>query len=186
MQLDLLASAPALPEGLRYRPDLISPNEEAALVAEVGALPFRPFEFRGYLGNRRTVSFGYRYDYSEQKVHEAPPIPDFLLPLRDRAAEFAGLVPPQLPHALVTEYAPDAGIGWHRDRPVFEDVIGISLLAPCRFRLRRRQGAGWERAAIDLAPRSAYLLRGPVRHEWQHSIAPMDDLRYSVTFRSTA
>jgi alkylated DNA repair dioxygenase AlkB len=91
-----------------------------------------------------------------------------------------------LEHALVTEYAPGAGIGWHRDRPVFADVIGISLLAPCRFRLRRKQGETWQRAALDLAPRSTYLLRGPVRYEWQHSIVPMEELRYSVTFRSRA
>ena len=186
LQLDLLEPVPALPEGLQYRPDLIAPAEEAALVEHIGALPLRPFEFHGYLGNRRTVSFGFRYDYGDHAVHEAAPIPDFLLPLRDRAADFAGLDPAQLEHGLVTEYAPGAGIGWHRDRPVFADVIGVSLLAPCRFRLRRRDGDKWQRRAIDLAPRSAYLLRGPVRYEWQHSIAPMAELRYSVTFRSQA
>jgi alkylated DNA repair dioxygenase AlkB len=188
LQLDLLAPVPVrgLPEELQYRPDLISANEEAALVEHIAALPFRPFEFHGYLGNRRTVSFGFRYDFGDQAMHEAEPIPDFLRPLRDRAAEFAGLKPADLEHALVTEYAPGAGIGWHRDRPVFADVIGISLLAPCRFRLRRKQGETWQRAALDLAPRSTYLLRGPVRYEWQHSIVPMEELRYSVTFRSRA
>ena len=186
LQLDLLEPTPALPEGLRYRPDLISPAEEAALVGHLAVLPFRPFEFHGYLGNRRTVSFGFRYDYGDYAVHEAEPISEFLLPLRDRAAEFADLDAAQLEHALVTEYAPGAGIGWHRDRPVFADVIGVSLMAPCRFRLRRKQGEKWQRATLDLAPRSVYLLRGPVRHEWQHSIAPMEELRYSVTFRSRA
>jgi alkylated DNA repair dioxygenase AlkB len=104
--------------------------------------------------------------------------------LRDRAAAFAEISPAAFEHALVTEYAPGAGIGWHRDRPVFDDIVGISLGAPCRFRLRRKHGASWERAAIELAPRSAYLLRGPVRREWEHSIPPLDRLRYSVTFRS--
>jgi alkylated DNA repair dioxygenase AlkB len=104
--------------------------------------------------------------------------------LRDRAAAFAGIDPMALEHALLTEYSAGAGIGWHRDRPVFDDVIGISLGAPCRFRLRRKQGASWQRAAIELLPRSAYLLRGPVRREWEHSIPPLDELRYSVTFRS--
>ena len=187
LQLDLLEPAPAaLPQGLRYRPELIPAADEAALVEEIAALPFRPFEFHGYLGNRRTVSFGFRYDFGDQAMHEAEPIPDFLLPLRERAADFAGIAAAALPHALVTEYAPGAGIGWHRDRPVFSDVIGVSLLAPCRFRLRRQHGDKWQRAALDLAPRSVYLLRGPVRHDWQHSIAPMQELRYSVTFRRLA
>jgi alkylated DNA repair dioxygenase AlkB len=186
LQLDLLRPAPGLPEGLQYRPGLITPSEEAALFEHIAVLPFRPFEFHGYLGNRRTVSFGFRYDFGDQAMHEAKPIPDFLRPLRDRAAEFADLTPAALEHALVTEYAPGAGIGWHRDRPVFADVIGVSLLAPCRFRLRRKQGDTWQRAALDLQPRSAYLLRGSVRYEWQHSIAPMEELRYSVTFRSRA
>jgi alkylated DNA repair dioxygenase AlkB len=111
-------------------------------------------------------------------------MPEFLLPLRDRAAAFARLPPDALEHALITEYAPGAGIGWHRDRPVFDDVIGLSFGAPCRFRLRRKQGDAWQRAAIELRPRSAYLLRGPVRLDWEHSIPPLDQLRYSVTFRS--
>jgi alkylated DNA repair dioxygenase AlkB len=186
LQLDLLETAPPLPEGLVYRADLISREQETALIEQIAMLPFRPFEFHGYLGNRRTVSFGFRYDFGDHRVHEAEPVPDFLLPMRQRAAEFAGVAAADLVHALVTEYAPGAGIGWHRDRPVFEDVIGISLAAPCRFRLRRKRGHGWERAALTLGPRSAYLLRGPVRYEWQHSIAPMDELRYSITFRSKA
>ena len=186
VQLSLLGPAPALLEGLRYRPDLIAAAEEAALVEHIAGLPLRPFEFHGYFGNRRTVSFGFRYDYGDHAIHDTEPIPEFLLPLRDRAAQFAGLDAAQLQHALVTEYTPGAGIGWHRDRPVFADVIGVSLLAPCRFRLRRKHGNNWERTALNLAPRSAYLLRGPVRYEWQHSIASMEELRYSVTFRSRA
>lgn len=186
VQLDLLQRAPAMPDGLRYRPELIGAAEERVLIERIAALPLQPFEFHGYLGNRRTVSFGYRYDYGDRAVHTAEPIPDFLLPLRDAAADFAGLAPAALEHALVTEYAPGAGIGWHRDRPIFAEIIGVSLGAPCRFRLRRRRDTGWEREALDLAPRSAYLLRGAVRHQWEHSIAPMTELRYSVTFRSRA
>ena len=106
--------------------------------------------------------------------------------MRDSAADFAGLAPAELVHALVTEYTPGAAIGWHRDRPVFGDVIGISLASSCRFRLRRKQASGWQRAALVLEPRSAYLLRGPVRREWEHSIPPAERLRYSVTFRSLA
>jgi len=174
----------SLPEGFEYRPGLLRPEEEAELIERFQALDFKPFEFHGYFGNRRVVSFGWRYDFASSRVQPAADIPDFLLPLRDRAAAFAEISPAAFEHALVTEYAPGAGIGWHRDRPVFDDIVGISLGAACRFRLRRKQDASWERAAIELAPRSAYLLRGPVRREWEHSIPPLDRLRYSVTFRS--
>jgi alkylated DNA repair dioxygenase AlkB len=117
-------------------------------------------------------------------VSSAQEIPGFLLPLREKAAAFAGLSAEELEHVLVAEYRPGAGIGWHRDRPAFGDVIGVSLVSACRFRLRRKSGTGWERAALRVEPRSVYLLRGPVRWEWQHSIPPGEQLRYSVTFRS--
>jgi alkylated DNA repair dioxygenase AlkB len=171
-------------EGFDYRPDLISSAEERSLVERLSTLAFKNFEFRGYLGHRRVVSFGVRYDFDDSKVHAAPEIPPFLLPLRELAAEFALTEASALQHVLVSEYQPGAGIGWHRDRPVFNEVIGVSLLSPCRFRLRRRRGAGWQRETVTLEPRSAYLLRGPVREEWEHSIPAAESLRYSVTFRT--
>jgi alkylated DNA repair dioxygenase AlkB len=182
-QPDLFQAPPSVPEGLSYRRDLIEPDEEQALVREIERLPLKPFEFHGYLGKRRVVSFGWRYDYNEAALKEAGEIPAFLLPLRERAARFAGLAPEALDHALVTEYAPGAGIGWHRDRPQFDEVIGISLLTSCVLRFRRELGQGWERRFLQAEPRSAYLLTGPSRREWQHSIASVDALRYSVTFR---
>lgn len=184
VQLDLLEAPSILPEGFVYHPELISRAEEVELIAHFGGLPFREFEFHGYYGKRRTVSFGLHYDFGDMKVHEREPIPDFLLPLRDRAAGFAGVSADTLQHGLVTEYAPGAPIGWHRDRPVFGDVIGVSFVSACRFRFRRKGGSGWERAAVTLEPRSAYLLRGPVRTEWEHSIPPAEELRYSATFRT--
>jgi len=185
LQLSLLDKpSPALPDGFEYRPDLIARDQEARLIEQFQSLDFKPFEFHGYFGNRRVVSFGWRYDFASSQVQRTVDIPDFLLPLRDEAAAFAEISPAAFEHALVTEYAPGAGIGWHRDRPVFDDVVGISLGAPCRFRFRRKQGTAWQRAAIELASRSAYLLRGPARREWEHSIPPLDRLRYSVTFRS--
>ena len=184
-QLSLLDEpSAALPEGLEYCSGLVMPEEEAELIQRFQALEFKPFEFHGYFGNRRVVSFGWHYDFADRQVRRAEDLPDFLLPLGDRAAAFAGIDPAALEHALVTEYRPGAGIGWHRDRPVFDDVIGISLAAPCRFRLRRKQGTTWQRAALNLEPRSAYLLRGAVRRDWEHSIPPVQQLRYSVTFRS--
>jgi alkylated DNA repair dioxygenase AlkB len=181
-QSDLFAESPAA-EGLAYRPDAITPAEEAALVEEISALELKPFEFRGYQGLRRVKAFGWRYDYGAMAIQEAAELPSFLLPVRERAAALAGLRPDQLQQALVTEYQAGAGIGWHRDRPQFGEVVGISLLSRCVLRLRRRRGQGWERANLPAAPRSAYLLKGPARSEWEHSIAPMQELRYSVTFR---
>ncbi len=171
---------------MRYVPELISPDEERALVAELGRLPFRAFEFHGFVGRRRTVSFGWRYDFSGGGLQKADEIPAFLLPVRARAAGFAALAPSALEHVLLNEYEPGAGIGWHRDRPAFDDVIGISLLSSCTFRLRRKVGDRWERRSLAAAPRSAYLLRGPSRAEWAHSIPPLATLRYSITFRSMA
>lgn len=172
------------PEGFAYRADLISAQEEAELAARIAALPLKPFEFRGYLANRRVIYFGWRYDFTKGQVSEAEPMPDWLMPVRDRAAAFAGLAPSDLQHVLINEYQPGAGIGWHRDRPQFEDVVGVSLLSPANFRFRRKQGTRWERKAVTAQPRSVYLLRGPARTEWEHSIPPLDALRYSITFRS--
>jgi alkylated DNA repair dioxygenase AlkB len=117
-------------------------------------------------------------------LRKAEDMPGFLLPLRKRAASFAAMEDEQLQHVLLTEYAPGAAIGWHRDRSVFGETVGISLLSPCRFRFRRKVGAKWERAALIAEPRSAYLLKGPSRSEWEHSIPAVDALRYSITFRN--
>jgi alkylated DNA repair dioxygenase AlkB len=183
-QLDLFEPAPALPPGLAYRPDLITPPEERALAARLAELPFRAFEFQGFLGKRRVVSFGWRYDFNTRELQRTEDMPQFLLSLRDKAANFTGLPPAGLQQVLLTEYAAGAGIGWHKDKAVFGEVVGISLLAPCVFRLRRKAGSGWERGSLVAEPRSAYLLRGPSRTEWEHSIPGVDALRYSITFRN--
>jgi alkylated DNA repair dioxygenase AlkB len=181
-----LFEVPAVPgpSGFRYQSDLLSPMAEKAFVARFETLPFKPFEFHGYQGNRRIVSYGYRYDYAGRALRASEAMPDFLAPLRDIASRFIGIAAEKLEQALVTEYAPGAGIGWHRDQPMFEDVVALSFLAPCVLRLRRQDSAGWQRQSVEIAPRSGYLLHGPVRSEWEHSIVPMDVLRYSVTFRS--
>jgi alkylated DNA repair dioxygenase AlkB len=184
LQTDLFEGAPDLPEGMRYAPDLISVREERALIEKLPGLPFKEFEFHGFLGKRRTVSFGWHYDFNGGGLKQAGELPDFLFLPRQRAAEFAALEPSALEHALVIEYRPGAGIGWHRDRPQFGDVIGISLLAPCTFRLRRKAGSAWERHSLTAEARSAYLLRGASRTQWEHSIPPLETLRYSVTFRT--
>jgi alkylated DNA repair dioxygenase AlkB len=178
-------SVPEFPEGFRYRPELIGSADEASLLALMRSLPFREFEFHGYTGRRRVVSFGWRYDFSARHLQKADDIPEYLLPLREAAAAFADMKPEEFQHVLVTEYGPGAGIGWHRDKAVFGKVVGVSLVAPCVLRMRRAVGEKkWERAKASLEPRSAYLLSGPARTEWEHSIPPVSALRYSVTFRN--
>lgn len=183
-QTDLFGSPALEPEGLRLDPNLVGAEEQAALIAAFADLPFAPFEFHGWQGARRVVSFGSRYDFTRARLDPAEPIPPFLLPLAHRAARFAGLRPAAIAQALLTEYQPGAGIGWHRDRPQYGKVIGVSFGAPARMRFRRRTGSGWERRALDLPPGSAYRLDGAARWDWEHSIAPMAALRYSVTFRT--
>lgn len=184
IQSDLFGeTAPAFPEGFRYMPDAISPAMEASLVEQLAELPFKAFDFHGFEGKRRVASFGWRYDFSSETLKRGDDIPAFLLPLREIAARIGDLAPDGLQHVLVTEYGPGAPIGWHRDKAVFGRIIGISLLAPCIFRMRRRQGSKWERARLTLDPRSGYLLSGPARDQWEHSIPPVDQLRYSITFR---
>lgn len=178
---ELFVSAPA---GFAYRAEAFSAAEQSDWVQRLETLPFKPFEFHGYLGKRRVVSFGWHYDYAGRALRASEPMPDFLLPLCERAADVAGLDPQALRQALVTEYDAGVTIGWHRDKPMFEDVVALSFLSPCRLRLRRRRGTGWERWSAEVAPRSIYRLSGPARHEWEHSIPPVEARRYSVTFRS--
>lgn len=175
---------PALPEGFAYQPDLVTPEAEKHLLQRLTELPFRDFEFQGFVGKRRVVSYGWAYDFNQRVLRRAEPVPDFLHPVRERAAAFAGLAAAQLQQLLVTEYAPGAVIGWHRDKAHFGDVVGVSLGAPCRFRLRRKAGERWERVSVTLEPRSVYLLRGPSRTEWEHSIPEAEALRFSLTFRT--
>jgi alkylated DNA repair dioxygenase AlkB len=183
-QTDLFGAEPALPDGFRYTAGLITPTEESKLVDQLRTLPLKDFEFHGYTGKRRVVSFGWRYDFNESVLQKSDDMPPFLLALRAVAAAFAGMEAEQLQHVLVTEYGAGAGIGWHRDKAVFGQIVGVSLLAPCTFRLRHRAGTRWERVSITAEPRSAYLLSGASRTEWEHSIPPVDALRYSVTFRN--
>ncbi len=181
-----MGNAPAkdLPDGLRYQPDLIDRAEEQRLTGYFSALDFTPFQFHGFMGRRRVVYYGWRYDFEGGGLQRTGDIPSFLLPTRDIAARFAGLEAAELQQVLVTEYAAGAAIGWHRDRSVFGDVLGISLLSPCSFRLRRKVGSKWERHSFTAEPRSAYILSGAARKEWEHSIPAVPALRYSITFRT--
>ena len=153
-------------------------------MASIDAAGLSPFRFHGWLGKRLTASYGWRYDFDDASFVPADPIPDWLLPLRAKAARFAGVQPDEFVQALLIRYDPGAGIGWHRDRPVFDQIVGISLGAATTMRFRRRRRSGFDRVSAFLAPRSIYHLTGEARHEWEHSIAAMEATRWSITFRS--
>ena len=184
-QIDLFgAPEPVWPDGFRYEAEVIDATTEHAMLEQVRALPLRDFEFQGYTAKRRVISFGWQYDFDARRLRKADDMPEFLRELRGHAARFAGMAASDFQHVLVMEYGPGAAIGWHRDKDVFGQIVGISLLSPCTFRLRRAAGTGWERVSLTAEPRSAYLLSGAARDEWEHSIPGVEELRYSVTFRN--
>lgn len=179
----LLFDGPLVP-GLATADDFLAASEEADLAERITALDLSPFRFQQWRGKRLTQSFGWAYDHGDGGFGQADPMPDWLLPVRARAAAFAGVAPGNLVQALLIRYDPGAGIGWHRDRPHYDKVVGISLGAPAPLRLRQRSASGFRRARVELAQRSIYLLDGEARRDWEHSIAPIDALRLSITFRS--
>ena len=185
-QLSLFSPQSSLvPEGFSYCPDVMSPEDERRLLADIAQFPFREFQFHGFEGKRRVVSFGWRYDFDEHRALPADPIPPVLIEVCHKVQETSGFALPDVEQVLVTEYAPGAPIGWHKDRPVFGNVMGLSLASACTFRLRKSDGNGhWERVSLVLESRSAYLLSGAARWTWEHSIPPVETLRYSITFRS--
>jgi DNA oxidative demethylase len=172
------------PAGFLYYPDILRVDEETALAARVRNIEFSAVEMRGQIARRRTAHFGWIYGYESWRITPGPPLPEFLLPLRERVAGLAGVDAAALAEILVTEYPAGAAIGWHRDAPQFGLVIGVSLLSACRMRFQRSRGASRETRAVTLEPRSAYVLTAEARQQWQHSIPPMRALRYSVTFRT--
>jgi alkylated DNA repair dioxygenase AlkB len=187
LQADLFGHAPqpAVPPGFDYWPDVLSAFEQAAVVEQLQRLSFRPYEHMGYQGFRQIAAFGRRYDLERGRLEAADPWPDFLKALLGRLSGRLGLDKTAFVQALVNEYAPGAGIGWHRDRPQYGEVIGLSLTSPALLRLRRRRPeGGFERRKVGLPPRSAYLLSGEVRADWEHSITPMTTTRRSITFRT--
>jgi alkylated DNA repair dioxygenase AlkB len=174
----------ALPEGFRHQEDSLSRGEHEQLLARVSALEFGEIKMRGVVARRRIAQFGWRYSFESFKLTPGAEPPDYLVALQGRAEAFADAPAGSLSEILVTEYQPGATIGWHRDAPPFDVVVGISLLSPCRFRFRRGRTGAWETTEVLLAPRSIYVLTGPARREWQHSIPAVTELRYSITFRT--
>ena len=180
-----MARAPSeRPEGLVYRADLLSAEEEAALLARLDALRFDPIVMHGQAAKRTARHFGLDYDYESRTPKPGEPLPDWLEPVRARAAELAGVEPEELVEILVQRYPPGSTIGWHRDAPAFGTVVGVSLGGACRLRFQRGTGEARRVYEVVLEPRSGYLLAGEARTSWQHSIPPAKELRYSITFRT--
>jgi len=185
-QQPLFASPPVLADGFRYTAEFLTVAEEAQLLELIRALPFEQAHYKAWRARRRIVSFGGRYDFSRNELQAALPIPEFLHPLRAQVAAWAGIPATRFQHSIVAEYQPATPLGWHRDVPQFEDIVGVSLLGHARLRFRRWPPRPNPRStlAIELAPRSVYLLRGAARWRWQHAVSPTKELRYSITFRT--
>ncbi len=183
MNANLFATPPV--PGFSEHCDVIDADEERVLIAAIDGSTLTPFQFQGWEGKRLTASFGWSYDFQTGGFAMGQAIPDFLMPFRERIASVVGLTADRLEQALLTRYDPGAGIGWHRDRPQFDHVVGLSLGSPAMLRLRRRLGPkSFARASAALRPRGIYYLTGEVRHDWEHSITPSDQTRWSVTFRT--
>jgi alkylated DNA repair dioxygenase AlkB len=184
-QLSLFSPATMGPRGLRYYPEIITPSMEFHLIERIRGLPLVPFQFGAYEGKRRVASFGFKYDYAERRLQEAEEVPEWLAPVIERVEAYGGPTA-KIRQVLCTEYDVGVGIGWHRDKPHFDEVFGLSLGSACKFRFRRRIGERWERFTLDAEPRSLYIMTGESRHVWEHSIPPVEEPRYSITFRSMA
>lgn len=183
-QLALFSDRSGGPEGLRYQPEFLSKATEAELIARLEELPLQPFQFGEYEGKRRVLSFGFRYDYSSRKLQQADPIPGWLTSIISSVERFGELPGGSVRQILCTEYDIGVGIGWHRDKPHFDKVFGLSLNASCKFRFRRAAGDKWERFTLTAEPRSLYMMTGESRHRWEHSIPAVGERRYSITFRT--
>ena len=184
-QFAFFASLSRDPEGLQYAADFVSPETEGELIGCIAALPLKPFQFGQYEGKRRVASFGFSYDYVLRRLREAEPIPDWLGPVLRKVEAFGG-PETRVRQVLCTEYDFRVGIGWHRDKPHFDRIFGLSLGSACKFRFRRAAGAKWERFTLDAEPRSLYMMSGASRRVWEHSIPAVEAPRYSITFRTMA
>ena len=173
-----------LPQGFLYRDKFLREAEEAELLRVFRGIEFAAYDYHGYLAKRRIVRYGVNYELNTQQLNETvPPIPEFLMGVRERAAEFAAVPASDLVHAMVSEYSKGTPIGWHRDAPQFGMIIGISLGSACRMRLKPYQRQG-KILSLRLEPRSIYAMKGEARSGWQHSIPAVEQLRYSITFRT--
>jgi alkylated DNA repair dioxygenase AlkB len=188
-QAELFEHAAHLPEGFAYKADFLDTAQESSLLESIRGLPLREAQYKQWSAKRRIMSYGGRYDFSQNELLPASPIPTFLFELREQVAAWTRTPAAQFNHAMIAEYRPGTQLGWHRDVPDFESVVGVSLNGACRMRFRPYPpDANHRRAsfALELQPRSVYSMRGPARWAWQHAISPTKTLRYSITLRTLA
>jgi alkylated DNA repair dioxygenase AlkB len=182
-QLALFESLSPEPEGLRYAADFVPPETEQKLISGIRELPLQPFQFGQFEGKRRVASFGFRYDYALRQLQRSEPIPAWLEEIVAQVEAFGGPAT-QIRQVLCTEYDVGVGIGWHRDKPHFDRIFGLSMGSACKFRFRRTAGKTWDRFTLDAEPRSLYMMCGASRHVWEHSIPAVESPQYSITFRT--
>ena len=192
-QAELFETPQQLPHGLLYQPEFITRGEEETLLAAIEPLPFREARFQEYFAKRRVVHFhpagaGVAYDQNDDDTFSSGPLPPFLVDLQQKVAKWLAIDPTTFIHALVSEYRPGTPIGWHRDKPVYGVVVGLSLAGRGRMRFRPLDPRAPRNAMVllELEPRSVYVMQGPIRWQWQHSMLPTNALRYSITFRTRA
>lgn len=174
-----------LPEGLVYRPDFISLEEEWRLLAHCDTLPFKQSRLRGFEAKRRYLHFGWEYNHQNDTFIQGPELPRFLTPLVRRIAKWLDIPRTRVVEALLLEYTPGSAIGWHVDKERFEHIVGVSFGGWCTMRWRKNIKAERNRMLkIDLEPRSAYVIQKEIRWQWQHSIPKTKTKRYSLTFRT--
>jgi alkylated DNA repair dioxygenase AlkB len=183
-QLTLFPATAEAPQGLQYFPDFVSANAEQELIAHIRDLPLTPFQFGAFEGKRRVASFGWRYNYTDHRIEKAEEIPPWVFPLAEKIETLDALPAGSVRQVLCTEYDVGVGIGWHRDKPQFDKIFGLSLGVACKFRFRRKSGDKWQRFTIEPQPRSLYGMSGESRRIWEHSIPPVEAPRYSITFRT--
>jgi alkylated DNA repair dioxygenase AlkB len=182
-QFSFFENLASVPEGIRYAAEFVSPEMEQKLISRIRDLPLQPFKFGQFEGKRRVASFGFRYDYGLRQLQKAEPIPVWLTKIVADVETFGG-PGTRIRQVLCTEYDIGVGIGWHRDKPHFERIFGLSLGSACKFRFRKSSGKSWDRFTLDAEPRSLYMMAGASRQIWEHSIPAVEKPRYSITFRT--
>jgi alkylated DNA repair dioxygenase AlkB len=191
-QIPLFDSQASLPNGLVYRPEFITKDEEFELLAIIGTLPLEHPITDIYVARRRIIHFGWGFDFDANKIVRGPPLPSFLAPIARRIEKWMGFPRGSVVEALINEYPPGYGLGWHRDNEGFEHIVGVSLGSWCRMRFRpiaskrdrQQKRSAKEIVQLQLEPRSVYVMQRGIRWDYQHSVAPVPELRYSITFRT--